>query len=87
MLASRVDFDVVLCDMHLSGFGAMAFCAALERTNPALAARTILLEEGSHANRPRTTWAGRRVLHKNANASQLVAAIASAVSESMRAAS
>src|SRR5438876_1001657 len=33
-LARRVEFDVVLCDLHLPEMDGIGFCALLERTNP-----------------------------------------------------
>lgn len=78
-LASRVEFDVVLCDLHLE--------PTLAENNPALAARTILIADGARATRARAFWSGRRVLPKNAQAEELMTAIADVTGESIRAAS
>jgi CheY-like chemotaxis protein len=88
-LARNVEFDVVLCDLQLPQMDGVGFWATLERTNPSLAKRTILMTQVSQEGRARPALRRPRVrvLAKNATREELLATIADVAGEPIRAAS
>jgi CheY-like chemotaxis protein len=83
-LVRRVEFDVILCAAHLPQMDGLGFCAALERTMPDLAKRTILITDGRLEE---AFFAHPRVLAKASVREELLFAVADVTGESLRAAS
>ena len=88
-LAEMVDFDVVLCDIDLPEMDGIGFTAALERTAPALAERTILMTDGPRSERTRAFLAHRRrrVIEKPTTRDELFSALGRLAAEPIRVAS
>ena len=80
-LARQVEFDVVLCNLQLPQMDGIGFCATLERTNPQLARRTVLMTQVSQHERARTFLGRPRLIAKTATRDELLSVIARVAGE------